>query len=149
MPLITEYTVRARPDRRVVEVYDADAYLGDGDDTFKWDNGEGSDVVEGQDGHDTMVFNGAGINETVSLTAKDGRLNFFRVQGNVTMDTDGVEQVDDNTFGGSDSVTVNRWRSARRAYPARIDLANSIRPTMGSRAKLRAPSWSRETIPSR
>ncbi|MFD5971449.1 hypothetical protein ACFWGR_35430 [Streptomyces sp. NPDC060311] len=31
MPLITEYTVRARPDRRVVEVYDADAYLGDGD----------------------------------------------------------------------------------------------------------------------
>jgi RTX calcium-binding nonapeptide repeat (4 copies) len=82
------------------------AYLGDGDDTFKWDNGEGSDVVEGQDGHDTMVFNGAGINETVSMTAKDGRLNFFRVQGNVLMDTDGVEQVDDNTFGGSDSVTI-------------------------------------------
>jgi Ca2+-binding RTX toxin-like protein len=83
------------------------AYLGEGDDAFNWDNGEGSDVVEGQDGHDTMVFNGAGINETVSLTADAGRLKFFRVQGNVTMDTNGVEQVDDNAAGGSDSVTVN------------------------------------------
>ncbi|HEX4734961.1 MAG TPA: hypothetical protein VH247_11140 [Thermoleophilaceae bacterium] len=83
------------------------AYLGDGNDTFNWDNGEGSDVIEGQDGHDTMVFNGAGINETVSLTANAGRLKFFRVQGNVTMDTNGVEQVDENAFGGSDSVTVN------------------------------------------
>ncbi|PJE94481.1 hypothetical protein CUT44_30165 [Streptomyces carminius] len=31
MPLITEYSVKARPDRRVVEVYDEDAHLGDGD----------------------------------------------------------------------------------------------------------------------
>jgi Ca2+-binding RTX toxin-like protein len=83
------------------------AYLGGGNDTFRWDNGEGSDVIEGQDGTDTMVFNGAAINETVSLTADAGRLKFFRVQGNVTMDTDGVEQVDDNGFGGADSVTVN------------------------------------------
>jgi RTX calcium-binding nonapeptide repeat (4 copies) len=97
------------------------AYLGDGDDTFNWDNGEGSDVVEGQDGHDTMVFNGAGINETVSLTANAGRLKFFRVQGNVTMDTDGVEQVDDNTFGGSDSVTVNDL-SATDVTQTNIDL---------------------------
>jgi hypothetical protein len=29
MPLLTEYSVRARPDRRVLQVYDADAYLGD------------------------------------------------------------------------------------------------------------------------
>jgi hypothetical protein len=27
--LITEYSIHARPDRRIVEVYDADAYLGD------------------------------------------------------------------------------------------------------------------------
>jgi Ca2+-binding RTX toxin-like protein len=83
------------------------ASLGSGDDTFRWDNGEGSDVVEGDDGDDTMVFNGAGINETVTLTANDGRLTFFRVQGNVTMDTDGVERVDDNALAGADSVTVN------------------------------------------
>jgi len=84
------------------------ASLGDGDDTFRWDNGEGSDVVDGGDGADTMVFNGAGINETVTMSATDaGRLSFFRVQGNVTMDTDGVETVDDNAAGGADSVTVN------------------------------------------
>jgi hypothetical protein len=83
------------------------AYLGDGNDTFRWDNGEGSDVIEGQDGTDTMVFNGAPGGENVTMSANAGRLTFFRVQGNVTMDTDGVEIVDDNPIGGSDSVTVN------------------------------------------
>ncbi|HEX6659089.1 MAG TPA: hypothetical protein VF065_13455 [Ilumatobacter sp.] len=83
------------------------AYLGEGNDTFRWDNGEGSDVIEGQDGTDTMVFNGAAVAEQVTLTANGGRLTFFRVQGNVTMDTDGVEIVDDNPLGGADSVTVN------------------------------------------
>ena len=83
------------------------AKLGDGRDTFRWDNGEGSDVIEGQDGRDTMVFNGAPVDEQVTLTASEGRLTFFRVQGNVTMDTDGVEIVEDNPLGGSDSVTVN------------------------------------------
>jgi Ca2+-binding RTX toxin-like protein len=83
------------------------AYLGDGADTFRWDNGEGSDVIEGQDGTDTMLFNGAAASETVTLTANRGRLTFFRVQGNVTMDTDGVEIVDFNALNGTDNVTVN------------------------------------------
>ena len=83
------------------------AFLGDGADTFRWDNGEGSDVIEGQDGTDTMLFNGAAATENVTMSANGGRLKFFRVQGNVTMDTDGVEIVDDNTLGGADNVTVN------------------------------------------
>jgi hypothetical protein len=83
------------------------AYLGTGNDTFRWDNGEGSDVVEGQDGTDTLLFNGAAVAENVTLSANGGRLNFFRVQGNVTMDTNDVEIVDDNTIGGADTVTVN------------------------------------------
>ena len=83
------------------------AYLGDGKDTFRWDNGEGSDVIEGQDGSDTLVFNGAPVAENVTLTANGGRLTFFRTQGNVTMDTDGVETVDFNPVGGADSITVN------------------------------------------
>ncbi|MFL5907544.1 MAG: calcium-binding protein [Solirubrobacterales bacterium] len=83
------------------------AYLGSGNDTFRWDNGEGSDVIEGQDGIDTMVFNGAAVAEQVTMSANGGRLSFFRVQGNVTMDTDGVEIVNDNAMGGADSVTVN------------------------------------------
>ncbi len=83
------------------------AYLGDGNDTFRWDNGEGSDVIEGQDGVDTMEFNGSPGGEDVTLSANGGRLTFFRVQGNVTMDTDDVEIVDDNPVNGADNVTVN------------------------------------------
>ena len=83
------------------------AYLGAGNDTFRWDNGEGSDVIEGQDGTDTMVFNGAPGTDNVTLSANNGRLTFFRVQGNVTMDTNDVEIVDDNPLTGADTVTVN------------------------------------------
>jgi hypothetical protein len=61
----------------------------------------------GDDSYDTLVFNGAGLNEQATLSANDGRLSFFRTQGNVLMDTDGVERVDDNTAGGADSVTVD------------------------------------------
>src|SRR5512132_3143990 len=84
------------------------AYLGAGNDTFRWDNGEGSDVIEGQDGSDTMLFNGNAVNtDTVTMSANEGRLKFFRDQGMVTMDTNDVEIVDFNALGGADSITVN------------------------------------------
>jgi RTX calcium-binding nonapeptide repeat (4 copies) len=83
------------------------AYLGGGNDTFRWDPGDGSDVIEGQDGTDRMLFNGAAVAEQVSLSANGGRLKFFRVQANITMDTDDVEIVDFNALGGVDNVTVN------------------------------------------
>jgi Ca2+-binding RTX toxin-like protein len=81
-------------------------YLGDGDDTFRWDNGDGSDVVEGQDGNDTMLFNGAAGAENVTVSAKGHRAIFFRQQGNVTMDNNGVEVLQYNALGGQDTVTV-------------------------------------------
>jgi Ca2+-binding RTX toxin-like protein len=83
------------------------AFMGAGDDTFVWDPGDGSDRVEGQDGTDTMLFNGAAGDEQVDLSANGNRLRFFRAQGNVTMDTAGVEQVDFNALGGADLATVN------------------------------------------
>ena len=83
------------------------ALLGGGDDTFVWDPGDGSDTVEGEDGIDTMLFNGAAAAEQVELSANGSRLRFFRVQGNITMDTAGVERVDFNALGGADLVTVN------------------------------------------
>ena len=110
------------------------AKLGDGKDTFRWDNGEGSDVIEGQDGRDTMVFNGAAaVNEQVTLTANEGRLTFFRVQGNVTMDTDGVEIVEDNPLGGADSVTVNDL-SGTDVTQVNIDLAGALGGNAGDGA---------------
>ena len=74
---------------------------------FVWDPGDGSDTVEGQDGTDTMPFNGANGGEQVDLSANGDRLRFFRTQGNITMDTAGVEIVDFNALGGIDTMTVN------------------------------------------
>ena len=101
------------------------AYLGGGNDTFRWDNGEGSDVIEGQDGTDTMLFNGAAVAENVTLTANGGRLTFFRVQGNVTMNTDGVEIVNDNPLGGADTVTVNDL-TGTDVTQTNVDLASAL-----------------------
>jgi Ca2+-binding RTX toxin-like protein len=109
------------------------AYLGDGTDTFRWDNGEGSDVIEGQDGTDTMLFNGAAVAEQATLTANGGRLTFFRVQGNVTMDTNDVEIVDDNAIGGADSVTVNDL-TGTDVTQTNIDLAGAFGGNAGDGA---------------
>jgi Ca2+-binding RTX toxin-like protein len=83
------------------------AFLGDGNDTFQWDAGDGSDSVEGQAGQDTLVFNGAGIAENLALSAAGGRARLVRDVGHVSMDLNGIEQVDTNAEGGSDTVTVN------------------------------------------
>ncbi len=82
------------------------ALLGAGDDTFVWNPGDGSDVVEGQGGLDTLQFNGANVNENMDLSANGSRLRFFRDVGNVTMDVNGVEQVNVVARGGADTINV-------------------------------------------
>jgi Ca2+-binding RTX toxin-like protein len=101
------------------------ALLGAGDDTFAWDPGDGSDVVEGEAGADTMRFNGAGIAEQVDLSANGNRLRFFRTQANITMDTAGVERVDFAALGGADLVTVNDLTGTDVAS-VNVDLAGSL-----------------------
>ena len=81
--------------------------MGAGDDTFVWNPGDGSDTVEGQGGNDTMQFNGSNVNENIDLSANGSRLRLFRDVGNVTMDVNGVEQVNVNALGGADTITVN------------------------------------------
>src|SRR6266581_2822069 len=101
------------------------ALLGAGDDTFVWDPGDGSDTVEGQAGADTMLFNGANVSEQVDVSANGNRLKFFRVQGNITMDTAGVERVDFNALGGADLITVNDL-SGTDVSSVNIDLAGTL-----------------------
>jgi hypothetical protein len=101
------------------------AFLGAGDDSFVWDPGDGSDTVEGQDGDDSLVFNGANIAEQIDLSANGNRLKLFRTQGNVTMDTAGVEQVDVNALGGADLVTVNDL-SGTDVGSVNVDLAAAL-----------------------
>jgi Ca2+-binding RTX toxin-like protein len=106
------------------------AQMGAGDDTFVWDPGDGSDSIEGGDGADTMRFNGANIDEQVELSANGGRLRFFRTQGNVTMDTAGVETVDFNALGGADLVTVDDL-TGTDVSSVDIDLAGALGGTTG------------------
>ena len=109
------------------------AQLGAGDDTFVWDPGDGSDTIEGQDGTDTMRFNGAAAAEQVDLSANGNRLRFFRNAGNITMDTAGVEQVDFNALGGADVVTVNDL-TGTDVTERNVDLAATLGGTAGDGA---------------
>src|SRR5205814_2211747 len=83
------------------------ALMGAGDDVFIWNPGDGSDVVEGQAGADTMLFNGANVSEQINLSANGGRLRFTRDVANIVMDTNDVENVTFNAFGGADTITIN------------------------------------------
>jgi len=83
------------------------AFLGAGDDTFVWNPGDGSDTLEGQDGHDAMLFNGANTNEKIDISGSGSRVRFTRDVANITMDLNGVEQVNLTALGGADSVTIH------------------------------------------
>ncbi len=83
------------------------ALLGAGNDEFVWNPGDGSDVVEGQAGVDTLQFNGANINENFDISANGSRVRLTRDVGVVTMDLNSIETVNVATQGGADTVTVN------------------------------------------
>ena len=68
------------------------ALLGSGDDVFIWNPGDGSDIVEGQAGTDTLLFNGANISENIDISANGSRALLTRDVANVTMDLNGVER---------------------------------------------------------
>jgi len=83
------------------------AILGAGDDVFQWDPGDGNDTVEGQDGFDRMLFNGANVAENIDISANGGRVRFFRNVASVLMDLNDVEGIDFRALGGADDVVVN------------------------------------------
>jgi RTX calcium-binding nonapeptide repeat (4 copies) len=100
------------------------AFMGSGDDTFQWDPGDGSDSIEGDQGTDTMLFNGANIAEKVDLSANGNRLRFTRDVANITMDTHAVERVDFNALGGADQIMVHDL-AATDVRSVNVDLAGS------------------------
>ena len=100
-------------------------FLGRGDDVFIWDPGDASDVVEGQSGFDTMVFNGAGGNEIMAARAVFGRVEFTRSPGAIVMDLNEVEAIDVRALGGADSITVSDL-SGTDVRLVDVDLAASL-----------------------
>jgi Ca2+-binding RTX toxin-like protein len=109
------------------------AFLGAGNDNFQWDPGDGSDVVEGQDGFDRMLFNGSGGNEIVTTSANGGRVLFTRNVGTIVMDLDDVEAIDLNALGGSDTVIVNDL-SGTDVVEQNVKLAGTLGGTAGDGA---------------
>ena len=81
--------------------------LGDGNDVLVWNPGDGNDTVEGQAGTDLLRFNGANINENIGIAANGGRALFTRDVAAITMDLNGIEQIEYNAVGGADTVVVN------------------------------------------
>jgi Ca2+-binding RTX toxin-like protein len=83
------------------------ALMGAGDDVFAWNPGDDNDTLEGQDGFDTMLFNGANVAEEITISANGGRVLFFRNVANVVMDLNDVEGINFNPLGGADKIVVN------------------------------------------
>jgi Ca2+-binding RTX toxin-like protein len=109
------------------------AFLGAGDDVFQWDPGDGSDVVEGQAGFDTLLFNGSGGVESFAAFANGGRVLFTRDLGIIVMDLDGVESIDLNTLGNTDTTTINDL-TGTDLVEINIDLAGTIGGNAGDGA---------------
>ena len=83
------------------------AFMGNGNDVFTWNPGDGSDVVDGQGGSDTLQFNGANIGENITISANGAHASFVRDVAAITMDTNSVETINFRALGGADNVTVN------------------------------------------
>lgn len=103
---------------------------GDGDDTIGWNPGDGSDVIEGQGGQDTLLFTGANVSEHIDISANGARLRFARDVANIALDVDDTEQVAFNALGGADTITVNDLTGTDVTDVA-IDLASTIGGTSG------------------
>jgi Ca2+-binding RTX toxin-like protein len=82
------------------------ALMGAGDDTFVWNPGDDNDVIEGQDGFDTMVFNGSNASEQINIVANGGRALFTRDVASVVMDLDDTESIDFSALGGADTIRI-------------------------------------------
>jgi hypothetical protein len=83
------------------------AELGANDDRLIWDPGDGSDRVEGQDGLDSLEFNGNRAAENFDVAANGSRVRLTRDIANVVMDLDDVERLALRARGGADDIIVN------------------------------------------
>ena len=83
------------------------ANLGAGNDVFVWNQGDGSDKVEGGTGFDELLFNGAAGAEQFTLSSSDGHALLTRVQGNIVMDLHGVENITLNPLAGADTINID------------------------------------------
>ncbi|OUC14109.1 MAG: hypothetical protein B0A82_13910 [Alkalinema sp. CACIAM 70d] len=109
------------------------ALLGTGNDTFLWNPSDGSDTVEGEAGFDTLQFNGANASENIDIFANGSRVRLLRNVGNVTMDLNGIEQINVNALGGTDTIAINDLTGTGVSL-VRVNLAGSSGKTADGQA---------------
>jgi Ca2+-binding RTX toxin-like protein len=97
------------------------ASMGAGNDLFVWDPGDGSDVVEGRAGVDTLRFNAADASETISIAAAAGGRISLQLGGD-KMDLNDVERIQITASAGGDFVVVNDLAGTDVKFVA-VDLA--------------------------
>lgn len=96
-------------DDRVVGDRGGDAMNGgDGDDTLVWNNGDGSDAMNGDAGVDRVEVNGAPVAGDIFTIAPNGaRAKFDRTNlGPFSLDIGSAEALDVNGLGGDDDFTA-------------------------------------------
>jgi Ca2+-binding RTX toxin-like protein len=103
---------------------------GGGNDLFVWNPGDGSDIVEGQQGFDTLAFNGSAANENITISANGTRVQFFRDVANILMDINGVERIEFNALGGTDNIVINDLAGTHVAE-VNLDLASPLGSSTG------------------
>ena len=82
------------------------AVLGRGDDVFAWRPGEGNDSIIGDEGTDTLAFDGSAEGEVIEIAAGGSDTTLLRDVGGVRMDLEAVERIALRLFGGTDEVVV-------------------------------------------
>ena len=88
--------------------------------------------VEGQDGADTLLFNGSNIAESIEASANGQRVRLFRNIANVTMDADDIERLDIKARGGADTLASTTSRAP--TSPACSPISTACPPETRGRA---------------
>ena len=106
-------------------------FLGRGNDVAQWDPGDGSDKIEGGLGTDRLAFNGSAGNEITEAAAVGQRVRFTRNLGNIVLDLNDVETLDN-----SRARRHRYWPIGRQSRRHRRE--NRERPSLGhARRRLR------------
>jgi Ca2+-binding RTX toxin-like protein len=106
------------------------ALLGTGDDVFIWNPGDGSDFVDGEADSDTLIFNGAAVSETMTISADGAAAKLLRDVASVTMTLVRLETIDIAALGGADTIIVNDLLGTAVSR-VNVDLAGTLNGTAG------------------
>jgi Ca2+-binding RTX toxin-like protein len=79
---------------------------GSEDDTYTWNPGDESDVIDAGTGTDTVVFNGSNISEAITINATASGFDVFRNVAAIHMQVQNAENLTLNTLAGADNVVT-------------------------------------------